>query len=192
MKRGRGAGGFSLVEVVVAMAVIAVALLAALQIMVPGTTLKENARENVLARELASTDIESLKAAVRSNGLTYVGMNPAQPDYYTLVSYSLYGYMRNNWQGYYSNSSYGNGARTETFGTVANPYPHNPYSYSYFPTRYQASKPVPTTTLNFGEMTIDCDMANPLLYDVTIKVTWGSTRLEKRKTYTIRTLIGKP
>jgi prepilin-type N-terminal cleavage/methylation domain-containing protein len=54
--------GFTLVEVIIALAVISIALLSAMGLIMSSATLKQTTREFSLAQELAAGEIERLKA----------------------------------------------------------------------------------------------------------------------------------
>jgi prepilin-type N-terminal cleavage/methylation domain-containing protein len=80
MKR-RSNRGVTLVELVIALAVIAIALISAVQVIVSSNTLKATTREMTIAREIAAGELEALKARAQVNGLsdvaTYIAANPA-------------------------------------------------------------------------------------------------------------------
>ncbi len=67
--------GFSLLEVMIALAVIAIALFAALSMIVQTASSKENMREQEIAKEAASAKIEEIKA--RTFGEIYATYNGA-------------------------------------------------------------------------------------------------------------------
>lgn len=61
VKRNSGSG-FTIVEVILALAVISIALLAAMGLIMSSATLKQTTREFSLAQELAAGEIERIKA----------------------------------------------------------------------------------------------------------------------------------
>lgn len=72
--------GLTLVELIIALAVIGIALLQAIEVIVSTNQLKATTREFTVAREIAASEIEALKARAQSNGLedvnTFVTANP--------------------------------------------------------------------------------------------------------------------
>jgi hypothetical protein len=65
---------------IIALAVIGIALLQAIEVIVSTNQLKATTREFTVARELAASEIEALKARAQLNGLpdvqTWIGLNP--------------------------------------------------------------------------------------------------------------------
>jgi prepilin-type N-terminal cleavage/methylation domain-containing protein len=79
-RKTRKDSGLTLVELIIALAVIGIALLQAIEVIVSTNQLKATTREFTVAREIAASEIESLKARAQSNGLddvnTYITANP--------------------------------------------------------------------------------------------------------------------
>jgi prepilin-type N-terminal cleavage/methylation domain-containing protein len=67
--RKRANSGVTLLELVIALAVIGIALLQAVEVIISTNHLKATMREFTVARELAASEIEALKARAQSNGL---------------------------------------------------------------------------------------------------------------------------
>ncbi len=82
-RRKNKAAGLTLIEVVIALAVIGIALLQAIEVIVSTNHLKATTREFTLAREVAASEIEALKSRAQTNGLSdvsaYIASNPTSP-----------------------------------------------------------------------------------------------------------------
>lgn len=84
LRRARpAASGLTLIELIIALAVIAIALLQIVNVIMSSSQLKATSREFTLARQVAASEIEALKARAQANGLsdvqTYILANPQSP-----------------------------------------------------------------------------------------------------------------
>jgi prepilin-type N-terminal cleavage/methylation domain-containing protein len=70
-----GQRGITLVELIIALAIIGIALLGAIQVLVGTSELKHTTREMTIAREAAAAEIERLKAQSVSNFDGLAGLN---------------------------------------------------------------------------------------------------------------------
>jgi prepilin-type N-terminal cleavage/methylation domain-containing protein len=75
MPHRRSKGGFSLVEVMVAMAIIAVGLVSMLALFAHAVAIMQLGQENLIARQKAKETMESIYAARDSGGLTFDSIN---------------------------------------------------------------------------------------------------------------------